>query len=89
MGTSKDGDVAGGAGKQHGSSIATDGNGFDMGTPVIVAARGSGGSTTQSAISGGNVVIRDEAAQQDLTGMRAVQTVAALNRYTSDTLNAL
>nr|WP_254595235.1 hemagglutinin repeat-containing protein [Achromobacter pulmonis] len=90
LGTSKDGDVAGGAGKQHGSSIATDGNGFGMGTPVVVAARGSGGSTTQSAISAGAIVIRDEAAQQDLTGMTAVQTVAALNRDTSsDTLNAL
>ncbi|MFY2028824.1 hemagglutinin repeat-containing protein [Achromobacter xylosoxidans] len=90
LGTSKDGDVAGGAGKQHGSSIATDGSGFGMGTPVVVAARGSGGSTTQSAVSAGEMVIRDEAAQQDLTGMTAVQTVAALNRDTSsDTLNAL
>ncbi len=89
LGTSKDGDVAGGAGKQHGSSIATDGSGFGMGTPVVVAARGSGGSTTQSAVSAGEIVIRDEAAQQDLTGMTAAQTVAALNRDASDTLNAL
>ncbi|WP_162876242.1 hemagglutinin repeat-containing protein [Achromobacter insuavis] len=89
LGTSKDGDVTGGAGKQHGSSIATDGNGFGMGTPVVVAARGSGGSTTQSVISAGAIVIRDEAAQQDLTGMTAVQTIAALNRDTADTLNAL
>ncbi|WP_155865155.1 hemagglutinin repeat-containing protein [Achromobacter xylosoxidans] len=90
LGTSKDGDVAGGASKEHGSSIGTGGNGFGMGTPVVVAARGSGGSTTQSAISAGEIVIRDEAAQQDLTGMTAVQTVAALNRDTSsDTLNAL
>ena len=90
LGTSKDGDVAGGASKQHGSSIATDGNGFRMGTPVVVAARGSDGSTTRSAIGAGAIVIRDEAAQQDLTGMTAVQTVAALNRDTSsDTLNAL
>ncbi|WP_241055354.1 hemagglutinin repeat-containing protein [Achromobacter xylosoxidans] len=89
LGTSQDGDVTGGAGKQHGSFIATDGNGFGMGTPVVVAAHGSGGSTTQSAISAGAIVIRDEAAQQDLTGMTAVQTIAALNRDASDTLNAL
>ncbi|CUJ44435.1 Filamentous hemagglutinin [Achromobacter ruhlandii] len=90
LGTSKDGNVAGGASNQHGSSIATDGNGFGMGTPVVVAARGSDGSTTRSAIGAGAIVIRDEAAQQDLTGMTAVQTVAALNRDTSsDTLNAL
>ncbi|WP_217483982.1 hemagglutinin repeat-containing protein [Achromobacter pulmonis] len=90
LGTSKDGDVAGGASKQHGSSVATDGNGFGMGTPVVVAARGSGGSTTQSAISAGALVIRDEAAQQDLTGMTATQAIAVLNRDTSsDTLNAL
>ncbi|WP_269784339.1 hemagglutinin repeat-containing protein [Achromobacter deleyi] len=90
LGTSKDGDVAGGAGKEHGSSIAEGGNGFGMGTPVVVAARGSDGSTTQSAISAGTVVIHDEVAQQDLTGMTAAQTIAALNRDTSsDTLNAL
>jgi filamentous hemagglutinin len=89
LGTTKDGQVAGGASKDHATSIATGSSGFGMGTPIVVAAKGSGNSTTQSAISGGTVVIRDEAAQQDLSGMTAAETIAALNRDTSDTLNAL
>ncbi|WP_217472518.1 hemagglutinin repeat-containing protein, partial [Achromobacter insolitus] len=89
LGTTKGGQVAGGASKEHGSSVATGSGGFGMGTPIVVGAKGSSSSTTQSAISGGTVVIRDEAAQQDLTRMTAAETIAALNRDTSDTLNAL
>ncbi len=89
LGTTKDGQVAGGASKDHATSIATGSSGFGMGTPIVVGAKGSGDSTTQSAISGGTVVIRDVAAQQDLSGMTAAETIAALNRDTSDTLNAL
>ncbi|WP_217484141.1 hemagglutinin repeat-containing protein, partial [Achromobacter insolitus] len=89
LGTTKGGQVAGGASKEHGSSVATGSGGFGMGTPIVVGAKGSSSSTTQSAISGGAVVIRDEAAQQDLTGMTAAETIVALNRDTSDTLNAL
>ncbi|AXA74491.1 filamentous hemagglutinin, partial [Achromobacter insolitus] len=89
LGTTKGGQVAGGSSKEHGSSVATGSGGFGMGTPIVVGAKGSSSSTTQSAISGGTVVIRDEAAQQHLTGMTAAETIAALNRDTSDTLNAL
>ncbi|WP_170211496.1 hemagglutinin repeat-containing protein [Achromobacter insolitus] len=89
LGTTKGGQVAGGASKEHGSSVATGSGGFGMGTPIVVGAKGSSSSTTQSAISGGTVVIRDEEAQQDLTGMTAAETIVALNRDTSDTLNAL
>ncbi|WP_187639847.1 hemagglutinin repeat-containing protein [Achromobacter insolitus] len=89
LGTTKGGQVAGGASKEHGSSVATGSGGFGMGTPIVVGAKGSSSSTTQSAISGGTVVIRDEAAQQHLTGMTAAETIVALNRDTSDTLNAL
>ncbi|WP_175199520.1 hemagglutinin repeat-containing protein, partial [Achromobacter insolitus] len=89
LGTTKGGQVAGGASKEHGSSVATGSSGFGMGTPIVVGAKGSSSSTTQSAISGGTVVIRDEAAQQDRTGMTAAETIAALNRDASDTLNAL
>ncbi|WFC70171.1 filamentous hemagglutinin [Achromobacter denitrificans] len=88
LGTNKDG-VAGGASKDAGSSISTGSGGFGMGTPVVVAASGSGSSTTRSAISGGTVVIRDEAGQLALTGKTAAETIASLNRDTSDTLNAL
>ncbi len=67
-----------------------DKSGASAGLPVVAGASGKASSTTRSAISGGNVVIRDEVAQQDLTGLTATQTIAALNRDTSsDTLNAL
>ncbi|MFY2628769.1 hypothetical protein [Achromobacter dolens] len=81
------GQAAGGADKARDPG---DKSGASAGLPVVARASGNASSTTRSAISGGSVVIRDEAAQQDLTGMTAVQTVAALNRDTSsDTLNAL
>ncbi|WP_447920685.1 hemagglutinin repeat-containing protein [Achromobacter aegrifaciens] len=89
LGTSKDGQVAGGASKQHGSSVATGSSGFGMNVPVSAWASGNDKSTTHSAISGGSIVIRDAVAQQNLTGMTAAETIAALNRDTSDTLNAL
>ncbi|MDF3847998.1 hemagglutinin repeat-containing protein [Achromobacter denitrificans] len=88
LGTNKDG-VAGGASKDRGSSISTGSSGFGMGVPAVVAASGSSSSTTQSAISGGTIVIRDEAGQLALTGKTAAETIASLNRDTSDTLNAL
>ncbi|QVQ29651.1 hemagglutinin repeat-containing protein [Achromobacter deleyi] len=89
LGTTKDGQVAGGATKDAGSSISTGSGGFGMGTPVVVAASGNASSTTQSGISGGTIVIRDEAGQLALTGKTAAETIASLNRDTSDTLNAL
>ncbi|WP_063580937.1 hemagglutinin repeat-containing protein [Achromobacter ruhlandii] len=81
------GQAAGGADKARESG---DKGGASAGLPVVAGASGKASSTTRSAISGGNVVIRDEVAQQDLTGLTATQTIAALNRDTSsDTLNAL
>ncbi len=56
----------------------------------MAAASGRDSSTTYSAISGGTVVIRDEVAQQNLSGMTAAETIASLIRDTSsDILNAL
>jgi len=89
LGTTKDGQVAGGATKEHGTSIATSKDGLGVGMPMVAAASGESHSTTQSAISGGTIVIRDEAAQQDLTGMTPDETIAGLNRDTSSTENAL
>ncbi|WP_312428748.1 hemagglutinin repeat-containing protein [Achromobacter sp.] len=89
LGTTKGGEVAGGASKDAGTSISTGSGGFGMGTPIVVAASGNSSSTTQSGISGGTIVIRDEAGQLALTGKTAAETIASLNRDTSDTLNAL
>ena len=38
LGTTKGGEVAGGATKEHGTSVSTGSSGFGMGTPVVVAA---------------------------------------------------
>ncbi|PWF24685.1 hemagglutinin repeat-containing protein [Corticimicrobacter populi] len=65
------------------------GSGLTMNAPTVVAASGSGSSTTRSAISEGEIEIRDEAGQQALTGQTGAETIAALDRDTSDTLNAL
>jgi filamentous hemagglutinin len=89
LGTTKGGQVAGGATKDAGTSASTGPNGVGMGVPMVVAASGSSSSTTNSAISAGAIFIRDEAAQQDLTGMSAAESIASLNRDTSDTQNAL
>ncbi|MFY1997765.1 hemagglutinin repeat-containing protein [Achromobacter xylosoxidans] len=90
LGTDAKGNVAGGSKAQPGTSVPQTSGGLGMGTPVVAAASGRDSSTTYSAISGGTVVIRDEVAQQNLTGMTAAETIASLNRDTSsDTLNAL
>ena len=57
--------------------------------PVALGAQGSASSATQSAIGAGRIVIRDAAAQQDLTGMTPSQTIASLNRDTAGAHNAL
>ncbi|WP_167401035.1 hemagglutinin repeat-containing protein [Achromobacter spanius] len=89
VGTNSKGQAAGGADKVPGTSLPTNSNGMSAGMPVVVAASGNANSTTHSAISGGSVVIRDGAGQIALTGKTAAETIAALNRDTSDTLNAL
>jgi filamentous hemagglutinin len=89
VGTNSKGQAAGGADKVPGTSLPTNSSGASVGLPVVVAASGNANSTTHSAISGSSVVIRDGAGQIALTGKTAAETIAALNRDTSDTLNAL
>ena len=89
LGTTQDGQVAGGATKEHGTSIATSKNGLGVGMPMVAAASGEARSTTQSAISGGPIILRDEAAQQARTGMTPEETIASLKRDTSQTEHAL
>lgn len=88
LGTTKGNQVAGGASKDAGTSLASSG-GFFGNLPTVVAASGNSNSTTQSAISGGTIIIRDEEGQRALTGKTVAETIAALNRDTSDTLNTL
>ncbi|ANH33831.1 Large exoproteins involved in heme utilization or adhesion [Ralstonia solanacearum] len=63
--------------------------GFSAKPPVVLSASGSASSTTRSAISGGAITITDGAKQQQLTGQTAAETVASINRDTSNTGGAL
>ncbi|WP_233639599.1 hemagglutinin repeat-containing protein [Achromobacter xylosoxidans] len=90
MGTTSKGEVAGGSKAEAGTKVPTTSGGVGMGVPVALGASGRANSTTNSAISGGKIEIRDEAGQLALTGKTAAETIASLNRDTSsDTLNAL
>ncbi|MGB3430325.1 hemagglutinin repeat-containing protein [Achromobacter sp.] len=69
--------------------VSVSGGSGGGGTPVALGAFGESDSKTLSGISGGTVEIRDIAGQQALTGKTAAETIALLNRDTSDTLNSL
>ncbi|MDN7629713.1 hemagglutinin repeat-containing protein [Burkholderia cenocepacia] len=63
--------------------------GFSATPPVALSASGDASSTTRSGISGGTIKITDGAKQQQLTGKTADETVASVNRDTSNTGGAL
>ena len=89
VGQDKHGNVAAGGNAKPASSVPSDKSGLSMGLPVALSASGSASSTTRSGISEGVIEIRDEAGQQALTGKSAAETIASLNRDTTDTLGAL
>ncbi|WP_165359304.1 hemagglutinin repeat-containing protein [Achromobacter agilis] len=89
VGTNSKGQAAGGSEKVPGTSLPTSSNGTSVGMSAIAAASGNANSITHSGVSGGSIVIRDEAGQLALTGKTAAETIASLSRGTSDTLNAL
>nr|WP_080417926.1 hemagglutinin repeat-containing protein [Burkholderia ubonensis] len=63
--------------------------GFSATPPIALSASGDASSTTRSAISGGSIKITDSAKQQQLTGKTADETIASVNRDTSNTGGAL
>lgn len=68
----RQGKVAGGSKATPNSKLAS-ANGISMGLPVVMGASGHSSSTTLSGISGGPVVIRDEAGQKAQTGQTAAE----------------
>ena len=88
IGTDGKGEVAGGSKATPNSNLPSS-NGVSMGVPVVAGASGEASSTTLSGISGGTIVIRDEAGQKALTGQTVAEVIAGLNRDTKDTLNSL
>ncbi|WP_080432178.1 hemagglutinin repeat-containing protein [Burkholderia ubonensis] len=74
---------------QVGLSAGYGSGGFGVSPPVALGASGDANSTTRSGISGGTIKITDNAKQQELTGKTADETVASVNRDTSNTGGAL
>ncbi|WP_081073778.1 hemagglutinin repeat-containing protein [Burkholderia territorii] len=74
---------------QVGLSAGYGSGGFGVSPPVALGASGDADSTTRSGISGGTLKITDNAKQQELTGKTADETVASVNRDTSNTGGAL
>ncbi|WP_080493447.1 hemagglutinin repeat-containing protein [Burkholderia ubonensis] len=63
--------------------------GFSATPPIALSASDDASSTTRSGISGGSIKITDSAKQQQLTGKTADETIASVNRDTSNTGGAL
>ncbi|WP_423194542.1 hemagglutinin repeat-containing protein [Cupriavidus sp. H18C2] len=93
VGVNQSGEAAtAGSGAVPGTDLPTTGGagqGASFAPPMVAAASGSASSTTQSGISGGNITIRNDAKQQELTGKSADDTVASVNRDTTNTANSL
>ncbi|WP_438820738.1 hemagglutinin repeat-containing protein [Burkholderia metallica] len=72
-----------------GTSLPKGDGGLQIAPPVALGASGDTNSTTKSAVSGGTLTIADGTKQQQLTGQSAAETVANINRDTSNTGGAL
>ncbi len=66
-----------------GTDLAKNENKIGANMPIAISASDKASSVTRSGISGGAVVITDDAEQQKRTGQTAEQTVASLNRDVS------
>ncbi|MFJ4294420.1 hemagglutinin repeat-containing protein, partial [Cupriavidus sp. NPDC089707] len=65
------------------------GQGFSFAPPMVAGASGSADSTTASGVSAGAITIRNDARQKALTGKDGAETLAGLNRDTTNTGNSL
>ncbi|MCA8458045.1 hypothetical protein LGN04_29540 [Burkholderia multivorans] len=72
-----------------GTSLPKGDGGLQVAPPVALGASGDANSTTKSGISGGILAITDSTRQWQLTGQTAAETVADINRDTSNTGGAL
>ena len=59
-------------------------NGWNASPPSAMGASDDASSTTRAAIGAGNITITNDAAQQQLTGQTAEQTIAGLNHDTTN-----
>lgn len=82
-GKDQEGKVQTGGNVTPGTELPTNDDGFGASLPIAISASDSASSTTRSGISGGSILITDEAAQRERTGKGAEQTLAELNRDVS------
>ncbi|RMN77083.1 putative adhesin/hemolysin [Pseudomonas cannabina] len=83
IGKDQKGNVQTGGKATPGTDLAKNENQFGANMPIAISASDNASSVTRSGISGGAVVITNDAEQQKRTGQTAEQTVASLNRDVS------
>ncbi|SDX16654.1 filamentous hemagglutinin [Pseudomonas syringae] len=83
IGKDQKGNVQTGGKATPGTDLAKNENQFGANMPIAISASDNASSVTRSGISGGAVVITNDAEQQKRTGQTAAQTVASLNRDVS------
>ncbi|WP_446027738.1 hemagglutinin repeat-containing protein [Lelliottia amnigena] len=91
IGKDQQGHAQAGSTQTPGTTLPSEG-GVSSTLPIAIAAKDSADSLTRSGISGGLIDIRDDTAQQSLTGKSAEETLSSLNRDVSsdrDTSNTL
>ena len=87
IGKDQEGNVQTGGTVNPGTDLAKNENNIGANMPIAISASDKASSVTRSGISGGAVVITDDAEQQKRTGQNAEQTVAGLNRDVSSDRN--
>ncbi|WP_258042029.1 hemagglutinin repeat-containing protein [Pseudomonas syringae] len=87
IGKDQKGNVQTGGTVNPGTDLAKNENNIGANMPIAISASDKASSVTRSGISGGAVVITDDAEQQKRTGKTAEQTVASLNRDVSSDRN--
>ncbi|MCG6578112.1 filamentous hemagglutinin N-terminal domain-containing protein [Pseudomonas sp. AF32] len=92
VGKDQQGNATSGGTQTPGTELPQNGNDLSATMPIAINASDDASSITRSGISGGTIVISNDAEQQKRTGKNGEQTVAGLNRDVSsdrDTTNTL
>ncbi|WP_260961240.1 two-partner secretion domain-containing protein [Pseudomonas citri] len=92
VGKDQQGNATSGGKQTPGTELPKNDNDLSATMPIAISASDDASSVTRSGISGGTLVISNDAEQQKRTGQTGAQTIANLNRDVSsdrDTSNAL
>nr|WP_223472662.1 MULTISPECIES: hemagglutinin repeat-containing protein [unclassified Pseudomonas] len=92
VGKDQQGNATSGGTQTPGTDLPKNDNDLSATMPIAISASDDASSVTRSGISGGTIVISNDAEQQKRTGKNGEQTIASLNRDVSsdrDTTNTL